>query len=110
MDFHISNGLPIPEAGRGHALRRRAVDCASRLAAQDDRFADWASALKLKARHVPEGEVGDLTAELDATVAHLYGLAEADLVHIFETFHEGWDYGDRLDATIKHYRQLKSLA
>ena len=30
--------------------------------------------------------------ELDAVVAHLYGLNEAQLVHIFETFHEGWDY------------------
>jgi hypothetical protein len=24
---------------------------------------------------------------------------------IFETFHEGWDYRDRLDAVLKHFRK-----
>ena len=32
--------------------------------------------------------------ELDAVVAHLYGLSEPQLFHIFKTFHEGWDYQD----------------
>jgi hypothetical protein len=40
---------------------------------------------------------------LDAVVAHLYGLSEPQLTHIFETFHEGWDYQDRLRATLKHF-------
>ena len=48
--------------------------------------------------------------ELDAAVAHLYGLNEPQLVHVFETFHEGWAYQDRLDATLKHYRALRRLA
>jgi hypothetical protein len=26
------------------------------------------------------------------------------LVHIFETFHEGWDYAVRVEATLKHFR------
>jgi hypothetical protein len=42
--------------------------------------------------------------ELDAVVAHLYGLNENQLRHIFETFHEGWDYAQRLEETFKHYR------
>jgi hypothetical protein len=41
--------------------------------------------------------------ELDAVVAHLYGLTERQLIHIFETFHEGWDYDARLRAVLKHY-------
>ena len=43
--------------------------------------------------------------ELDAVVAHLYGLSEKRLAHasIFETFHEGWDYRKDLDATLKHF-------
>ena len=41
--------------------------------------------------------------ELDAVVAHLYGLSEPQLVHIFETFHESWDYQNRLDAVLRHY-------
>ena len=42
--------------------------------------------------------------ELDAVVAHLYGLTEAQLVHVFETFHEGWDFRERLDAVLGHFR------
>ena len=42
--------------------------------------------------------------ELAAVVAHLYGLSEAQLIHIFETFHERWDYGDRLSGVLGHYR------
>jgi len=38
-----------------------------------------------------------------AVVAHLYGLTEQQLVHIFETFHEGWDYAGRLEATLGHF-------
>jgi len=45
-----------------------------------------------------------MVAELDAVVAHLYGLTERQLIHIFETFHEGWDYGERLESVLKHYR------
>ena len=45
--------------------------------------------------------------ELDAVVAHLYGLGEKQLLHIFETFHEGWDYADRLKATLKHFHVWK---
>lgn len=49
-------------------------------------------------------------------VAHLYALKQKHLVHIFETFHEGWepgtmanhptlgDYDQRVKRTIEHYR------
>ena len=42
--------------------------------------------------------------ELDGVVARLYGLTETQVVHIFETFHEGWDYQERLDAVLRHFR------
>ncbi len=45
-------------------------------------------------------EKDDLIAELDAAVALLYGLDEADVRVIFETFHVGWDYEPRLDAVL----------
>ena len=41
--------------------------------------------------------------ELDAVVAHLYGLSDKQLIHIFETFHIGWDYEERLRSTLKHF-------
>ena len=46
--------------------------------------------------------------ELDAVVALLYGLAEPQLIHIFETFHRGWDYTASLDAVLEHYRSHAS--
>ena len=37
--------------------------------------------------------------------AQLYGLSEAQLRYIFETFHEGWDYGPRLEAVAQHFQR-----
>jgi hypothetical protein len=51
-----------------------------------------------------------LTAELDALVALLYGLSEAQTTHVFETFHVGWDYQPRLDAVLEHYATWKDKA
>jgi len=110
LSFELLNGVPIPQAAATNTLRRRVVDTSGRLAASDERFAEWAKAIGVKVRPVASDERLDLVTELDATVALLYGLEEAELVQIFQTFHEGWDFGDQLDATLKHYHQLKSLA
>lgn len=48
-----------------------------------------------------------LIAELDAAVALLYGLDASDVRHIFETFHVGWDYADRLTAVLGHFAKLQ---
>ncbi len=32
---------------------------------------------------------------------------EAQLVHVFETFHDGWDFRDRLDAVLRHFRSWR---
>jgi hypothetical protein len=53
-------------------------------------------------------EKEDRINELDAAVAHLYGLTEAHLRHIFETFHESWDYHQRLEATLRHYKRWQT--
>ena len=64
----------------------------------------------------------DMICELDAVVAHLYGLDERHLAHIFETFHEGWGpgqaaghatlgvYDTRLKTTLGHYRTWTKAA
>ena len=70
----------------------------------DHRFAAWAGRLGVACGPMDADEKQDQIRELDAVVAHLYGLTEAQLVHIFETFHEGWDYEGRLKATLHHFR------
>ena len=54
---------------------------------------------------LPPKEKKDMIRELDAVVAHLYGLSEEQLIHIFETFHVGWNYQDQLDDTLEHFNQ-----
>jgi hypothetical protein len=45
-----------------------------------------------------------LICGLDAVVSRLYNLTVKQLVHIFETFHKGWDYENRLRTTLAHFR------
>ena len=55
-----------------------------------------------------EHQGGYMIHELDAVVAHLYGLTEPQLRHIFETFHEGWEYQDPLEATLIHFNKWQT--
>ena len=74
------------------------------MAAVDGRYAAWAQAVGVEHGALDERDKEDLIAELDAVVAHLYGLSESQLTHIFATFHEGWDFTDRLRAVLKHFK------
>lgn len=110
LNFFIFNPFPIPRSPRTDTRWQRVVALAGRLAASDRRFATWAEAVGVGHGPVPEDEKQDMIAELDAVVAHLYGLSEPQLVHIFETFHEGWDYEARLRATLRHFRSAAQTA
>lgn len=104
VNYHILNPFPVPRPKRSNPLWQRTVELAGRLAAADERFAGWAAAVGVDAGPVNPVTQADMIAELDAVVAHLYSLTEDHVRHIFETFHEGWNYGERLGATLKHYR------
>jgi hypothetical protein len=84
------------------------VDLAGRLACPDKRFQAWATSIGVKCGKLADDEKDELIHELDAVVAHLYGLSEPQLRHIFETFHEGWKYHDRMDATLKYFRKWQT--
>lgn len=105
MNFHILNACPIPRPGRDDPRWQRVVAIAGRLACPDDRFAEWADAVGVECGPVPQPKKEQMIFELDAVVAHLYGLTEDHVKHIFETFHEGWDYHARLDAVLRHYQE-----
>jgi len=82
----------------------RVVELAGRLSAVDSRYDDWAQAVGVPVGSLNE-EPGrsDAIYELDALVSLLYGLSWDQVVHIFETFHRGWDYSERLAAVKEHY-------
>jgi hypothetical protein len=108
LTFFVFNDFPIPRPNRDDSLWQRVVSLSGRLAAPDERFADWAKAVGVRYGPLEADGKEDMIHELDAAVAHLYGLSESQLRHIFETFHVGWDYEDRLASTLDHYHRLES--
>ncbi len=102
--YFVINPFPAPRPDPDNPRRGRVIALAGRLAAQDDRFAEWAGRLGVACGPMDPDEKQDHIWELDAVVAHLYALTESQLVHIFETFHEGWDHEERLRATLHHFR------
>jgi hypothetical protein len=106
LNYFVFNPLPVPRPTRTDLLWARVVSLAGRLAAPDDRFAVWAEKVGVQHGPLMAGEKQDMIDELDAVVAKLYGLSESQLVHLFETFHEGWDYEPRLAAVLKHFKNL----
>ena len=107
VNFFIINPFPIPRPLRADRQWRRAVELSGRLACPDDRFRDWAQSVGVACGPLASDEKSDMIHELDAVVAHLYGLTEPQLVHVFETFHEGWDYQDRLDEVLRHFHDWR---
>ena len=103
LNYFILNPFPIPRPDRGSVLWQRVVQLAGRLACPDERFSTWADAVGVACGSLAVDEKEDMIYELDAVVAHLYGLSEPQLVHIYETFHEGWDYQARLDGVLRHF-------
>lgn len=111
LNLFIFKGFPIPVRLPENQLHNRVIQIAGRLAAADDRFADWATEVG-----VPVGSVGtpavhdDLVSELDALVSLLYMLDEDQVEHVFKTFHRGWNYEARLDAVLTHFREWRGEA
>ncbi len=111
LTFEIFRRMRVPEPEPDHPLRRRLATLSGRLSAHDERYADWAAAVS-----VPTGTLtnpidrDNAIAEIDAVSALLYGLEWDDLVHIFETFHRGWDYTERLVAVQVHFDRWKDSA
>ncbi len=109
LTYHVFNSLPIPEANSDSQLLNRVTEIAGRLASVDERYEDWSTRVGVDFGPLRGEEMQALTEELDAVVAHLYGLAEDDLRHILETFHEGWDYQERLDGVLEHFRRWEGI-
>ena len=104
LNYHVLNPFPMARPGRDDPLWKRTVELAGRLACPDERFADWADAVGVEYGQLDEADKTRRIYELDAVVAHLYGLTTEHLHHIFETFHQGWDYEARLAGVMEHFR------
>ncbi len=108
--FELLNPMPVPRPSVGNPMRERLVALGGRLAAVDDRFRLWANEVGVPVGGLLGGARDDAIAEIDALVAHLYGLSRSQLQHVFETFHRGWDYSDRLARVLAHYDRWASAS
>jgi hypothetical protein len=106
VSYQLLNAFPIPRPERTDGRRRRIIELAGRLAAVDGRYEGWAAAVGVPISSVDDADRDGVLAELDALVAHLYGLDREDVTHIFETFHRGWDYQPRLERVLDHFDEI----
>lgn len=88
LTYFVLNPFPIPRPARSDPNWARAVALAGRLAAPDARFAAWAAAVGVAHGPLEPADKQAMIEELDAVVARLYGLTDAQLLHVFDTFHE----------------------
>lgn len=104
FSFEILAAMPVPRA-RDQSIphRQRIVELAAHISACDERFEAWAEELDVSFAPLLDVERDRAIAEIDALVSHLYGLSWDQVEHIFETFHRGWDYRERLEAVRGHY-------
>ncbi len=108
VNAHIFNGFPIPDINSHKLWRDRIVLDSARLAAVDERYSKWAKEIGVAVGSVTdEATKDDLISELDALVSLMYGLNEPQVIHIFQTFHRGWDYKPRLESVLKHFHAWK---
>lgn len=106
MTHEIMLQLPVPVGGLDSKLAHRCAEIAGRLAAVDQRYENWAQKVGVSVASVNSDiEKTELIAELDAVVGHLYGLSSSQLRHIFETFHRGWDYSERLEKVLAYFEK-----
>jgi len=103
LNYHILNSFPIPRPDDESELGNRVIELAGQLAAVDDRYAEWAQEIGIEYGEVAEDKELNKIYELDAVAAHLYGLSREHVEVIFETFHDGWDYEERLERVLDYY-------
>ena len=104
VNFTIFRRFPIPNPDPADDRYLRTVEIAGRLAAVDDRYGSWAEAVGVPVGSVTtQAEKDDLIAELDAVVAHLYGLNAEDLEVIWDTFHTTVDHLPSLDKVLGYH-------
>ena len=106
IKFAHLNNLSIPDPGAGHPIRDRVVEIAGRLAAQDDRFADWAALVGVECGPSRPEVHESLLAELDACVAVLYDLNQEDIAVLYDTFGRDGQWDTRRDAVINRMASI----
>ena len=108
VNYFVFNPFPVPRPSNATThVGSASSNSLDGSHAQTGASAHGAKAVGVECGRIADDEKEDMIHELDAVVAHLYGLSEAQLVHIFETFHEGWNYQARLDGVLNQFQAWK---
>ncbi len=105
--FNYFNSLPIPRLERTHSLWSEVIKFSGRLAFEDLRFKDWANKIDIECGSLESSEKNEYICKLDAVVAKIYGLNENQVIHIYETFHQGWDFEPNLKKVLNFFDAYK---
>ncbi|HEX5467672.1 MAG TPA: DNA methyltransferase, partial [Gaiellaceae bacterium] len=95
LGYYVLEGLRVPTLN--DETYEAIATAAARLSCPDERFADFAAATDIEVGPLEPDERDALRAEIDARVAHAWGLDATDLETIFADF--------TLDAVPEPYRQ-----
>ena len=108
MTFELLERMPVPRPLTTDMKRQRVIEIAGSLAAVDKRYSKWAKAVGVSVGSVrTPAEHEELEIELDALVAHLYGLSREHVAHIYKTFHRGWvEHAPRLVRVLTYYDKI----
>lgn len=112
MTYFLQNPLPVPRPDVNNTHRRRLVELAGRLAAQDQRMSEWAASVGVHCGPIDDVIKRNMVLEIDAIVSRLYGLDDGQLRTIYQTFHhdgtvDGEPWEARYNSVMEYYRQLE---
>jgi hypothetical protein len=101
LNFFVLEGLMVPDLDTADAAE--IARCAARLSCADERFREFATATGVEAGPLTAAERAALRLEIDARVAHSWGLTPADLRVLLADFTLAAvpaTYRDRLEARL----------
>ena len=102
VNNHFLNAFPIPEFSESN-LADKLISNVLTLVDDVPEFKEWKKAVGLNPSK--SSDLESLISENDAIIAHLYGLNEQQLIHIFSNFHRGWDHVSRLKLSLEYFEK-----
>jgi hypothetical protein len=102
---------PIPDIRINSVVQSRLIEISALLASVDERFETWKTGAGITRNlELDEDKREKLLTELDAVVAHLYGLSRDQVSHLFESFGGTWKFREHLAEVLKYYDALPKVS
>ena len=107
LTFEILESMPVPKFDLKNPLVKRLIMRSGELAAVDTRFVNWAEKVGVKVGlHDGEPERQKVIFEINAIVAHLFGLDSVELQYIYENFHKNWENDSEKKITLEIFKTI----